>query len=82
MGAALNHHKSYNSLNSFNGVYRGIVWVSIIGVLKGDVRSLDHSSETLRILEPWYRDQDIRVCVPGFGGCGFRMRFEGSRFVV
>ena len=32
------------NLNSFKGVTSGILEGSIIGVIKGDIRSLDHSS--------------------------------------
>ena len=39
----LHYHMSY-SLDSFNGVVWGILQGSIIGVIKGDVRSLDYTS--------------------------------------
>ena len=32
------------TLNSFKGVIWGIMWRTIIGVIKGDTRSLDYSS--------------------------------------
>ena len=36
-------HMSY-TLNSFNGVMKGIIYGTTVGVIEGDTRSLDYSS--------------------------------------
>ena len=45
-----------NCLNSLKGgyiefrvLYKGIIWGTIIGVIKGDTRSLDYGSNGLRV---------------------------------